>query len=56
MFVCLSPQEADAKVLSRASNHRDRFSNHTHLGHMTSHDLKLLESVPSEQRSSGEVL
>lgn len=45
-------QEADVKVLARASNQPNRSSSHTH---SISHDLKIPESVPSEQRGSGEV-
>ena len=38
------------KVLARAANPLDHSPNHTQ-----SHDLKIPQSVPSEQRGSGEV-
>ena len=48
----LSSQEADSRVLARAASQTDP---PTGGSQRVSHDLKVPNSVPSEQRSSGEV-
>ena len=49
-----SSQEADARVLARASTQPDSLPGHTRLSRLVSHDFKAPASAPSEQRSSGE--